>query len=96
VKKIYEAQCVRDDTMAESVADLLNAGRFVYHVNGSFHSDAGLGTAARVLWRRPLNTRLSIVKVVPTVGDLRAADPAPLKTEAHFVAFVPDGREKGK
>jgi uncharacterized iron-regulated protein len=92
VRRIYEAQCLRDDTMGETVANALAAGRFVVHINGSFHSDAGLGTAARVRWRRPLTTQLAIVKVVPVAGDVRGADIALLRAEADYLIFVPDER----
>lgn len=89
LRRIYEAQCLRDDTMAETVGRAIDAGRTVVHVNGSFHSDAGLGTAARVLWRRPLGTRLAIVKIVPFKGEIAFE---PLKGEADFLLFVPDTR----
>ncbi|GEM_PF-461603 len=46
----YAAQCLKDDTMAESIA--LQVGsqplRLVVHTNGSFHSDYGLGTPQRL------------------------------------------------
>jgi len=88
LKSIYEAQCLRDDTMAETIVQALEQGRVVYHVNGSFHSDGALGTAARTLFKRPLGTRLAIVKAVP-VPDIKAADPTPLKGEADYLVFVP-------
>jgi uncharacterized iron-regulated protein len=89
VRRFYEAQCVRDDTMAETVARALNDGHTVLHVNGSFHSDAGLGAAARVHWRRPLGTRLAIVKIVPYKDK---PDLKPLQGEADYLVFVPDKR----
>ncbi len=89
LRRVYEAQCLRDDTMAETVGRALDAGRTVLHVNGSFHSDAGLGTAARVLWRRPLNTRLAIIKIVPFKGEIAFE---PVKGEADYLLFVPDTR----
>jgi uncharacterized iron-regulated protein len=93
VRRFYEAQCLRDDTMAETVARALNDGRTVLHVNGSFHSDAGLGAAARVLWRRPLGTRLAIVKIVAYKDK---PDPKPLQGEADYLVFVPDKPVTGK
>ncbi|MBC8134507.1 MAG: ChaN family lipoprotein [Fibrella sp.] len=89
VRRFYEAQCVRDDTMAETVAGAVRAGRTVVHVNGSFHSDAGLGTAARVLWRCPLEARLSVVKIVPYKNKIEWE---PLRGEADYLIFVPDRR----
>src|SRR5687768_3354589 len=38
-QRFYEAQCVKDETMAESVVAALATGTTVVHVNGSFHSD---------------------------------------------------------
>jgi uncharacterized iron-regulated protein len=93
IRRFYEAQCVRDDTMAETVVRALEAGRTVLHVNGSFHSDAGLGTAGRVLWRRPLGTRLSIVKIVPFKDKVEWE---PLRGEADYLVFVPDRRPAAK
>ena len=66
VDHFYEAQVVRDETMAESIDEALDArpGVRVLHVNGQFHSDFGGGIPQRLLWRRPL-TRLAVVSVVP-------------------------------
>lgn len=50
IKKFYQAQCLKDDTMAESIVKMLRS--YVYnrivHTNGKFHSDFGLGTVERV------------------------------------------------
>jgi uncharacterized iron-regulated protein len=92
IRRYYEAQCVRDDTMAETVVRALEAGRKVLHINGAFHSDAGLGTAQRVLWRRPLRTRIAICKFVPVKSDVSKAAVKPYLNEADFVIFVPDER----
>ncbi len=56
---IFAAQCVKDDTMAESIAQALDAvpkgtpAPQVIHWNGRFHSDFGLGTVERLKRRRP-------------------------------------------
>ena len=88
LRNIYEAQCLRDDTMAETIVQALEKGHTVYHVNGSFHSDGGMGTAARTLFKRPLGTKLAIVKAI-AVPDVRAANPTEFKTEADWLVFVP-------
>ena len=73
-QRFYEAQCVKDETMAESVAAALAPGTTVVHVNGSFHSDEGLGAVERLRRRRPDATVL-VISVVPsgtapgTLGD---------------------------
>ncbi len=92
IRRFYEAQCLRDDTMAETVVRALEAGRKVLHINGAFHSDAGLGTVQRVLWRRPLRTAAVVLKFVPVKGDLSKAALSPYTSEADFVIFVPDER----
>ena len=58
--RFYRAQCIKDDTMAESIADRmrkLEEARkprpLVVHIGGKFHSDERLGTVERLRWRRP-------------------------------------------
>lgn len=59
IDRMYESQCLKDDTMAEAIVNYLERARgesrrpLVVHVNGKFHSDFGLGTAERVRWRQP-------------------------------------------
>ena len=77
-ERYYRAQCVKDETMAESIAAALAArsdrpGPLV-HYNGAFHSDFGLGTAERVRRRLP-GRRVVIVSMLP-VADLDALAPA--------------------
>ena len=89
VRRFFEAQCLRDDTMAESIARELDQNRVVLHINGGFHSDAGLGTVQRLLWQRPLLTRSMTIKAVPYRGKM-AADKE--KGEAQYLVYVPDTR----
>ena len=57
INRMYIAQCLKDDTMAEALADYraLHGHRqpLIVHVCGAFHSDFGLGTVRRVLRRDP-------------------------------------------
>ena len=75
--RFYLAQCLKDETMAESIvaAWQKNAARraAVVHVNGSFHSDYAEGTAAGVS-RRLNGRRIAVVSFVP-VDDLDAEKP---------------------
>jgi uncharacterized iron-regulated protein len=85
-ERYYWAQCVKDETMAESIAAAFakQEGRpgVIVHVTGAFHSDFGDGTVQRV--RRRLNgRRVSIVSImpvdsldglVPAGDDLKRAD----------------------
>ncbi len=70
--RFYAAQCLKDETMAESIAVGWSAAAsakpgtrpVVVHYNGAFHSDYGLGTASRVRRRLPAAHTL-VVSVVP-------------------------------
>ena len=85
----YQAQCIKDETMAESIV-LARAGSrvptTVVHVTGSFHSDFGLGTAARVRRRIPkLNS--VVVSAVPTPEPAKAKV-AEFTARGQFIIFV--------
>lgn len=75
VESFYAAQCIKDDTMAESIQLQLVSRpyRQVIHTNGSFHSDYGLGTAARVRWRLP-EARVVVIAIRP-VASWQECDP---------------------
>lgn len=51
--RLFESQCAKDETMAESAAARLAAGTTVVHLNGAFHSDEGLGVVEDLRRRRP-------------------------------------------
>jgi uncharacterized iron-regulated protein len=73
----YFAQCVKDETMGESVATAFQknaTGRVtIVHVNGAFHSDFGEGTADSARRRMP-GRRIAVVSMLP-VDDLDTAKP---------------------
>lgn len=90
LERYYQAQCVKDETMAEAVVRArANVGgdALVLHVNGAFHSDYALGTAARIRRRVP-DIRMLVVTGVP-VADLSTVevDPADL-TKADFLIYT--------
>jgi uncharacterized iron-regulated protein len=64
--RYYDAQCLKDETMAEAIArGIPESGRgTVVHVNGAFHSDFGYGTAER-LRRRLDGRRIAVVSILP-------------------------------
>jgi uncharacterized iron-regulated protein len=85
-ERYYWAQCVKDETMAESIASAFAKleGRpgAVVHFTGSFHSDYGEGTGERVR-RRLAGRRVTTITVIPVESlddlspdsdDLRRAD----------------------
>jgi uncharacterized iron-regulated protein len=82
LQRFYDSQCVKDETMAESIAKAWAAAvsattpaapkPVVVHYNGAFHSDFGLGTASRTQRRLP-DARLVVVTMIP-LADLKALD----------------------
>ena len=89
VEKMYQSQCVKDETMGEAIASALvngPAGALVVHVNGSFHSDYRMGTAERAR-QRLAGKRVTVVSFVP-VADLDAADGSPLRALGDYVVFT--------
>jgi uncharacterized iron-regulated protein len=87
-QRYYESQCVKDETMAESIVMLLgtDAARPVVHVNGAFHSDHRDGVPARVLRRDASVTMLTLTSV--PVADLDDIDPAPHTARADYLLFT--------
>ncbi len=64
-ERFYQAQCVKDETMAEAIASASGPGhQLIVHYNGAFHSDYTLGTAARVK-RRLKGARVAVVTMIP-------------------------------
>lgn len=91
LRRFYASQCLKDDTMAETVADWLDCHNHrpavVVHLCGHFHSDFGDGTVARLRARRPL-ARIAVL-------SMRQRSEQPEKKEAadrdvaHYIAVVP-------
>ncbi|MDB4913449.1 MAG: hypothetical protein JWM95_1093 [Gemmatimonadetes bacterium] len=95
--RFYEAQCVKDETMGESVAQALvraGTGAIVVHVDGAFHSDYGLGTAARARRRLPVASRV-IITGVP-VADPANATADSLAARADYLVFTRASAPKTK
>lgn len=91
--RYYESQCLKDETMAESIAQAHAAGSIggrralVVSVNGTVHSDFRLGTVERVARRLP-QAKVVTVSMVPaaTVADITPS--ADVLDRADFVVFV--------
>ena len=91
-ERYYWAQCVKDETMAESIASAFAKleGRpgVVVHVTGSFHSDYGEGTGERVR-RRLAGRRVATVSMMPAENlDALAPQPSDLKRADYLVYTV--------
>lgn len=88
-ERFYLAQCVKDETMAESIVTArLAAPRdaIVVHFDGAFHSDYSQGTVARVKRRQPGWT-MAVVTAVP-VPDPMAAPIVTQSGRADYVIFT--------
>ena len=88
-ERFYLAQCVKDETMAESMVQAVRdgpRGAIVYHLTGAFHSDYHEGIVPRVRRRLP-GADVVVVVGVP-VADPRAAAIAPQTGRADFVIFT--------
>jgi uncharacterized iron-regulated protein len=79
LERFYFAQCLKDETMGESIARAYDAatrgGRqpLVVQFNGAFHSDFDEGTAARAARRLP-GKRVVVLSILP-VDDLDTLQP---------------------
>jgi uncharacterized iron-regulated protein len=75
--RYYWSQCVKDETMAESLAKAVanRAGKSgpIVHFTGAFHSDFGAGTAERTR-RRLVGKQVAVVSMLP-VADLDLVAP---------------------
>jgi uncharacterized iron-regulated protein len=93
VERFYLSQCLKDETMAESIARAFaqpQNGRpgTIVHYNVAFHTDYGQGTAERVRRRLP-NRRVAIVSMIPTDNlDTVAPDDDDLKVGDYLVFTI--------
>jgi uncharacterized iron-regulated protein len=90
VERFYQAQCIKDETMAESIANAYNQAPtpkpVLVHYNGAFHSDYRLGTAARAKQRLP-KAVLKVVSVVP-LDNLDAINADEYRKLGDYVVFT--------
>ena len=86
--RYYLAQCLKDETMAESLVRAIRAHRraTVVHFNGAFHSDFHQGVVARTLRRLPA-AGVMVLSVVP-VPDPATVDPREHRDRADFIVFT--------
>ena len=76
-ERYYFAQCIKDETMAESIVAAVQRldGKpgTVVHYNGAFHTDFGAGVAERLRRRLP-DRRIALITILP-VADLDVLQP---------------------
>ena len=85
--KLYAAQCLKDDTMAESIAKYIktNPTKKVIHYNGDFHSAYFLGTVEKL---KMLDQTLSIAVISPLYAEKEMKFPEEEKNKGTFVILV--------
>ncbi|MFN7944053.1 MAG: ChaN family lipoprotein [Blastocatellia bacterium] len=90
IEKVYQAQCIKDETMAESIAaawqNASGQKPLIVHYNGAFHSDYRLGTAARTIQRLP-GAKVKVVSVIP-VEDLDNVKPDEYRERGDYLVFT--------
>ncbi len=92
-RRYYEAQCVKDETMAESISQAHAAGSIggkrplVISVNGVAHVDYRLGTVERVARRLP-GKAIVTVTIVPVANPQTATATADLAARADYLIFT--------
>jgi uncharacterized iron-regulated protein len=87
--RFYLAQCIKDETMAESIVaarERAPRNAIVVHYDGAFHSDYRQGTVDRVR-RRAANLRLAVITAVPVV-DPSTATLADHAGRADYIIFT--------
>lgn len=90
-RPMFEAQCARDEAMAETIAAVAGQGSLVYHVNGAFHSDYRLGIVPRLL-RRRTGLEVRVISAIP-IQDLSAPDLEEYLDRADYLIFTPEPEE---
>lgn len=65
IQPIFMAQCLKDDAMAESIAEYLDVhgDAIVYHVVGNFHSEGHLGAVEKLHGLRP-DLKIAVINAV--------------------------------
>lgn len=87
-ERFYLAQCVKDETMAESIARARSdaTAPLVIEYNGDFHSDFSEGTAARLKRRLP-DAKVLIISAIP-MASLDSIEPKPMRKQADWLLFT--------
>jgi uncharacterized iron-regulated protein len=92
IERFYYAQCIKDETMAESIADQLNPQLkvedkpLIVHFNGSFHSDYRLGVPPRTNRRSPKSS-IKVVSIIP-LDDLDVINVEEYRKRGDYLIFT--------
>jgi uncharacterized iron-regulated protein len=94
--RYYASQCLKDETMAESIAEAYVAGSIggkrplVVSINGSFHSDYGEGTVERTRRRLP-DRRIVVVTILPVTDLDTVAPDRDVRKKADYLVYTAGG-----
>jgi uncharacterized iron-regulated protein len=89
IERFYFAQCVKDETMGESIAKLIKDKEnkpFIIHINGAFHSDFGEGTMSRARRRLP-NSQINNISIVP-IENIDKINTEEFSKQANYLIFT--------
>jgi uncharacterized iron-regulated protein len=95
VVRAYDAQCLKDDTMAESIVRCFQNtpnSPIVVHFVGGFHSNYRLGTVSRIVDRNP-SLKVSVVSCASTHNPL-LDEAAPYTGLGDYIALITPGPER--
>ncbi|MCD4795640.1 MAG: ChaN family lipoprotein [Candidatus Cloacimonetes bacterium] len=90
---IYAAQCIKDDTMAESILKYqrIPPRRKVIHYNGDFHSRKHLGTAQKIQILEPM---LKVAVITPLMCEEELSWKDEDLLEGEFLILIKEEIEK--
>ncbi|MCS6885258.1 MAG: ChaN family lipoprotein [Acidobacteriota bacterium] len=90
LERLFQAQCLKDDTMAETILQILTvlggARSVIVHINGDFHSAYRLGVVVRTQRRLP-QAKIKVISFVP-VADIDSVDTTAHEGRADYVVFT--------
>lgn len=92
--RLFYAQCMKDDTMAESIKRALDDSpkHKLIHFNGDFHSRNYLGTVERLKSRAP-KLRIKTISYEFTKDLANYVLPVKAEQIADYIIVLPEGRE---
>ena len=91
--RFYAAQCLKDETMAESIAQAWQAAAIsgarplVVQFNGAFHSDFSEGTAERTIRRLP-GKRVAVLSILPVDNIDTPSPDAAERRRADYLVYT--------
>jgi uncharacterized iron-regulated protein len=94
IERYYLAQCLKDETIAESIARAYASGArggkrpLIVSVNGAFHTDFGGGLLTSTRRRLP-DKRVVVVSLIPVEALEAVAVDARERDRADYVVFLP-------